>query len=75
MRVFHAQHFDVDEIAYGVALIAAGEARCNRIERRLLVQPFERRPFGDDAFDVGRVHLLGDDPADHVLDGPFRHRP
>ena len=37
-------------------------------ERRLMVEPFQRRPFGDDTFYALRIHVLGYHAADHMLD-------
>jgi len=33
-----------------------------------MVEPFQRRPFGDDALDAFGIDILGDDSAHDVLD-------
>ncbi|MGB0058261.1 MAG: hypothetical protein WBQ20_16225, partial [Methyloceanibacter sp.] len=51
---------NLDVIADGVALVAAGQARVCRIERRLLFEPFEGRPLGNDTLDACRIDIFGD---------------
>jgi hypothetical protein len=60
MRIFRALQLNLDVIADGVALVAAGQARVRRIERRLLFEPFEGRPLGHDILDACRIDILGD---------------